>query len=252
MGFTSVDRDLTFDGLTYKANSGIVPSATEANNKLEVGNLSINSYLDSDNFTEEDVIAGLYDLAKIKVFLVNYLDLPVSLTIAPYNYVLLLDGVVGKTSTTDKGFLFEVRSLTQYLNQKTSNVTSPFCRYEFGDSNCGVDLATYTQSFEVISVGSNQIIGVADSLDSEVYQYGVITFSSGAADGFSFRVSSNNSSSFTLFEPCPFLIEAGDTFNAVAGCDKSRDDCKSFSNIVNFGGEPDVPGVDEYLAGYQE
>ncbi len=37
-------------------------------------------------------------------------------------------------------------------------------------------------------------------------------------------------------------------FDIIAGCDKTRETCQSkFTNIINFRGEPDVPGVDKLL-----
>ena len=40
-------------------------------------------------------------------------------------------------------------------------------------------------------------------------------------------------------------IQVGDEFTLYAGCDKSPDICRTkFSNIVNFRGEPYVPGPD--------
>ncbi len=49
--------------------------------------------------------------------------------------------------------------------------------------------------------------------------------------------------------PMPNSITAGDTFNAIAGCDKTFDACVSkFNNAVNFRGEPYVPGMDRLLA----
>ena len=47
----------------------------------------------------------------------------------------------------------------------------------------------------------------------------------------------------------PNNIAAGDTFNAVAGCDKTFETCVAkFNNAVNFRGEPHVPGMDKMLA----
>jgi len=42
-------------------------------------------------------------------------------------------------------------------------------------------------------------------------------------------------------------LTAGDTYTASAGCRKRFDtDCKTkFSNVVNFRGEPHVPGNDQ-------
>jgi uncharacterized phage protein (TIGR02218 family) len=46
----------------------------------------------------------------------------------------------------------------------------------------------------------------------------------------------------------PYTIETGDRFTIVAGCDKSSKTCiEKFNNIINFRGEPDVPGTDKIL-----
>jgi uncharacterized phage protein (TIGR02218 family) len=47
----------------------------------------------------------------------------------------------------------------------------------------------------------------------------------------------------------PFNISAGDEFTIVAGCDKASRTCiEKFNNIINFRGEPDLPGMDKLLS----
>jgi uncharacterized phage protein (TIGR02218 family) len=251
-GFTSFSENLTIDGVTYQAATGFIPSATELNNKLEVNNLSVTSFLSDDSITEADLIAGIYDLAKLKIFLVNYLDLPTALTGNPLKLVLLSEGTLGKVNSSDRGFSVELRAFTQYLNQKTSFLTSPFCRYQLGDSLCGVNLSSHTQNVTITGTSNNTILYTTESMTVGRFAYGVAEFTSGDNDGLKLKVSKSDGYSLTLFEAAPYPVAAGDTLALTAGCDKSRDACKSFSNILNFGGEPDVPGVDEYLAGYQE
>jgi uncharacterized phage protein (TIGR02218 family) len=252
LGFTSYDRDLIIDGITYKASSGIAPTAAEVNNKLEVSNISLVSFfLDSDGISEADILLGLYDYAKVQMFLVDYLDLPSDLTSQPYKHIALLEGTLGQITSTDKGFSVELRSLTQYLIQKKSQLTSPFCRYDFGDDNCTVNLASYTDTLTVDAAGDNQTITTVETLTPDKYKYGYLIFSSGVGAGKKLSISGNSTNSITLFEAAPWNIADGDQLEAVAGCDKTREACKSFSNILNFGGEPDILGVDEYLAGYQ-
>ena len=44
-------------------------------------------------------------------------------------------------------------------------------------------------------------------------------------------------------------VAVGDTFNAIAGCDKTIGTCVAkFNNAVNFRGEPYVPGMDKMLS----
>lgn len=250
MGFTSHDRPLGIEGLTYSANTGFLPSAAESSTRLETGNLTLKSFLDSEAISEPDLIAGVYDGAGVKIFLVDYLDLPSDLTSHPYKFLWLAEGTIGRVTNTDRTFSVELRSLTQRLNQKKAVLTSPLCRYSLGDSQCTVNLSSFTTELTAGFVTDNQVINLADAIPNGLYTFGVVEFTSGAANGRRFGVALSDSYSITLFEPCPWVIEQGDTFNAIAGCAKTREACKSFSNIVNFGGEPDLPGVDEYLAGY--
>jgi uncharacterized phage protein (TIGR02218 family) len=49
-----------------------------------------------------------------------------------------------------------------------------------------------------------------------------------------------------LFLQMPFDIEIGDTARVYRGCDKILSTCLTpFANVVNFRGEPYVPGADE-------
>lgn len=251
-GFTSFDKDIVIDGVTYQASTGMFATATETNTNLEVNNLNISSFLSSEGISEADLISGVWDFAQVKIFLVNYLDLPEDLETTPYKYILLSEGILGKISNSDRGFSFELRSLMQFLNQKQSWVTSPFCRYELGDDLCTVDLEGYTQELTATGASDNKIIYVEESMTLNYFAYGTITFNSGAMAGRTVRVAKNDGFSLTLFESAPYFIELGDTFTATRGCDKTRETCKSFSNVVNFGGEPDLPGVDEYLAGFSD
>jgi uncharacterized phage protein (TIGR02218 family) len=46
----------------------------------------------------------------------------------------------------------------------------------------------------------------------------------------------------------PFAIAIGDLFAVTMGCDRRLATCKArFDNVVNFRGEPYLPGTDEVL-----
>jgi uncharacterized phage protein (TIGR02218 family) len=43
----------------------------------------------------------------------------------------------------------------------------------------------------------------------------------------------------------PFEVQVGDKLSIYAGCDKRRETCfTKFNNVINFRGEPDLPGLD--------
>jgi len=51
-----------------------------------------------------------------------------------------------------------------------------------------------------------------------------------------------------LHEPFPFPVQVGDTFTVVTGCDRLISTCSAkFNNVVNFRGEPNVPGIDKLM-----
>ena len=53
-------------------------------------------------------------------------------------------------------------------------------------------------------------------------------------------------SRITLQEAFPFAVEVGDEALVEAGCDRTPETCRvKFSNLVNFQGEPHIPGVDQ-------
>jgi len=80
------------------------------------------------------------------------------------------------------------------------------------------------------------------------FDYGLITFTSGANVGLSMEIKSYVPGQFVLQLPLPYAAEAGDEYTAVAGCNKSRATCRdTFDNLINFRGEPDIPGQDKLI-----
>jgi len=79
------------------------------------------------------------------------------------------------------------------------------------------------------------------------FRYGLLTWTSGNNNGYSMEVKSYTLSgtAFELFEPMPYDIQIGDTYDLYAGCDKQASTCKTkFSNFVNFRGFPNCPTQD--------
>lgn len=83
---------------------------------------------------------------------------------------------------------------------------------------------------------------------ASTYIGGTVTFRTGFNAGKTMEISGFDNNQFiTLFDGLPFEIQVGDVFDIVQGCNKDRPTCKLYDNILNFRGEPDVPGQDEYL-----
>jgi hypothetical protein len=84
--------------------------------------------------------------------------------------------------------------------------------------------------------------------DTGYFDFGVITFTSGNNDGLSMEVRSYVVGQITLQLPMPYACQVGDTYTMHAGCDKSVTTCHDrFANVVNFRGEPYLPGIDQIM-----
>lgn len=243
-GFTSIDRELVIDGVTYKAATGITPSAMEGRLDLSVPNLEVAGILDSAAITEADLEAGVWDHAEVEIFEVNYADLT-------QGRMVLRTGVLGQVSAGASNFRAEVRGLAQKLQQSVGEVYAAACSANLGDARCNLDLGPFTVTGTVDLLNSRRIFG--DSGRGEPDDWfggGVVTWTSGANAGLSMEVADFNlGGGFVLHLPMPYDIAEGDTYSAVPGCRKRRtDDCGAkFNNVVNFRGFPDVPGNDRVL-----
>jgi hypothetical protein len=65
LGFTDLDRSLSFLGMSFEPQSGMTASAYEQNLQMAVDNLDIQGALTSDSITAEDVANGLGLITKM-------------------------------------------------------------------------------------------------------------------------------------------------------------------------------------------
>jgi uncharacterized phage protein (TIGR02218 family) len=242
MGFTDHDEMLNVDSLDYDSIAGFTPTTVENKSNMSVDNLDVEGQVFPSKITEEDLLAGLYDYAEIEIFVVNYEDLS-------QGKLIIKRGRLGEVTLNSQMFQAEVRGLTQHLSQTIGDVFSPSCRAILGDSKCKVALAGFTVSTTVSEVVNNQTFKAsALTEDAGWYTGGEVVWTSGNNAGRRMEVKEFASTQVVLALPMGKSIQAGDGFDIIAGCDKTRETCQSkFSNIINFRGEPDVPGVDKLL-----
>lgn len=242
LGFTDHDKELTVSGVTYQAASGFNPTAIAGNANLAVDNLDVEGLLSSDAIAEADVLSGLYDFAEVDIFLVNYADLS-------QGRLDLRSGWLGEVTLEDGRFTAELRGLAQRLTHTIGELYSPSCRAQLGDPRCKVALASYTVTGTVTACDSNMAFSDAVRLEAaNRFAAGSVTFTSGLNAGRSMEIKEFAAGRFTLVLPMPRPIAVGDAYSAVQGCDKTLATCRDrFSNVVNFRGEPHVPGLNKML-----
>lgn len=242
MGFTSLDIDLVIDSVTYISIAGFTPSSTENNDSFAVPNMDVQGITETGYITADDLLAGRYDFAEVEIFKVNYKDLT-------QGHILEQRGRLGEVRMQKDTFIAELRGITQSLQQSFGQLYSPSCRAILGDAKCQVSLASFTFAATVTSVTSTLIFSAsALSQEAGYFTEGFIEWTSGNNNGLKKEVKEFANIQIVLAEPMPYLIQPGDTFNAIAGCDKTLNTCKGkFNNVVNFRGEPHVPGTDAIL-----
>lgn len=241
MGFTDFNEALTVEDVTYQALGAYSPTTVQTTAALAVDNLEVMGVLDApmQTITEADIRAGLYDFARIEIFMVNHADLSMGV-------IQLRSGWIGEITIKRGEYVAELRGLLQKLQQPLGKLYSNQCRADLGDSDCTVNLASFTVNTSVDTVTNDFIFTASINYVTGWFQGGLITWTSGLNTGLQMEVKVfTTPGSFQLVEPMPYTVGVGDTFSVYAGCDKTTGACKNkFNNMINFRGEPFIPGID--------
>lgn len=242
-GFTDADDSLTVDGVVYIAASGYTRSAISSDSALSVDNLDLHGVLSDDAITDADMLAGLWDFAEVRIFMVNRADTT--------QQIKQRRGWLGEVTLQDSGFTVELRGLAQVLQSSVGELYSAGCRADLGDTRCGVLLGPLTVSASIDSVTSGRLFASAALTQADGYfDGGLVSFTTGLNAGLSMEVRGYTVGSVTLQQPMPYAIQAADVFDILPGCDKSLATCRdTYDNVVNFRGEPYLPGIDAMSRG---
>lgn len=244
--FTDFDGDVTFDGNVYSANSSI--SITNVSTAIQGGVTSTNAkvILDAEaGVSSVDFIRGRYDGATFKVSWVDWSN-------PSLGEIIILIGQISIIEATNKGTgSFEVRGILNRGDMRIGQFYTPECTADLGDARCTVDLTPTLMTGTVAAVSTRTKISVDLSGDpaDAYFSFGVLTWTSGNNLNQSIEILSqayvSGHDQLVLALEMPDDIEVGDTFDIVAGCDKTRGTCQTkFSNIANYRGYPFVPGPD--------
>lgn len=238
LGFTSHDRDLSIDGLAYRAAPGMLPSSVTLSDGFDADSLDVEGALTSDAITAEDLKVGRWDGAALSVFMVDWE--------APEGERLgIARGELGEVSIRGEGFAAELRGPTALLERAAVEQTSPECRAQLGDRRCRIDLAPRTRLTRIVDIIDEVTIVVADAAADNAYGYGRLRWLSGANSGLSSPIRASQDMRLTLREAPPRAPTIGELVEISEGCDKRLATCSGrFGNAVNFRGEPHLPGTD--------
>ena len=246
MGFTDHDRDLSFEGLVFRAGSGMSASALQQGSGLAVDNAEAVGALSDAAVTEADIAAGRYDGAEVRCWLVNWADV--------VQRQLLFRGTLGEIARSGGAFKAELRGLTEALNRPVGRVFQKPCPAVLGDGDCRFDLTTPGYAWEgpLVAAEDSRVLVAGDlsGFDSGWFTRGLVRVLDGAAQGLSGTVKrdavgADGVRRLELWTELRAPLAEGDVVRIVAGCDKRFDTCRfKFNNALNFQGFPDIPEED--------
>ncbi|WP_424361437.1 DUF2163 domain-containing protein [Methylocystis parvus] len=248
MGFTDHDRDLVFNGVAFRANTGLSASQIESTLGLGVGGAEAAGALSYDGLRESDLLNGLYDGASVEIWLVDWSQVE--------DRALLDVATIGEIRRGEHVFSAELRSSAHVFDQQQGRAFQRGCAADLGDARCGVDLgaaAFHTAGAVVSFEGGVLTLDLAASFETGFFAGGALTFTSGANAGARLTIKTHVQdglrATIGLWRAPGAAVSAGDAASLTAGCDKSPSTCqRKFDNIVNFRGFPHMPGNDRVIA----
>lgn len=250
LALTSLDKDLTFEGLTY-LHFGADTSVIQDSNNFAISNAEATTLFAKAGITEKSIRAGILDNATWELSEIDYIKL---------DEALLLDkGVIGVVETKDgQSLTFELLSFANRLTSAYGCLDAKRCRAVFGTEaedifGCGAKASWI--SGEVTGVDENEAdVLFADKnlqFNDKMKKAARVQFTEGDNKSDSlYQVESlsSTSGSILLMEPTPYPIQVGDKFKIRSDCNKTPQMCKEYNNFINYKGEPHIPSEDAYSA----
>ncbi len=242
--FTAHDEDLLIQEEdsrfhSYKSADSFTLTALENQAGLVVSNMDVEAIVSDDSISEDDLIGGLFDHAKVELFIAYWAGQQIGT-------LPLRASWIGEITLKGVQFKADLRGIAQKLQQVFLKATSLECRWSFGDQFCGKNLTTFTKTVTITTVESNDTF-VANILlaDRNKFQWGLARWVTGNNAGGEMEIIRNFNQRIQLFLPMPFAISVGDQVQLVYGCDKVFKTCRAtYDNSERFGGEPFLAGSD--------
>ena len=239
LGFISHDRDVVHDGLLLRAAPGMVPTTISETAGLEPDGLEVRGGLTSDAISQDDLRAGRWDRSHVEIFLFDWSS-PGS------GRRLLANGELGAISFTAHGFEAEFLGLKSVLDRPVTPQTSPACRAQFCDADCGLNRHRFRHLATVSGVdGTRFSLTPFPAVGAGGFVYGQLRWMDGPNCGLAADIVASDVMSVTVPVAPATPAAIGHRVELVEGCDKQIETCATrFANGHNFRGEPYLPGND--------
>jgi uncharacterized phage protein (TIGR02218 family) len=236
LGLASHDRDLWFDGLLHQAAPGMIPSALRRTIAVEPDSVEMQGALDHAAIRADDLAAGRFDGAAVRVGLVDW---------ETRESEVLFAGTIGGVGQQGERFTAELLSAKAALERELVPRTAPTCRAEFCGPGCTLSAARYTHEAMLaeIDVGRGAV-RLGGALDPALLLWGELRWIDGPEAGIAAGIVGHDGA-WLVLDRAPSQAAAGTRVELREGCDHTLDTCAMrFANAINFQGEPFLPGND--------
>lgn len=176
---------------------------------------------DEQSYAEGDVVAAVLDVSQAPFY-------------GQYGDVRFRCTVAGTTDTAPPTFNTTIGGIT--TDGTVEWTTEP----------------ALTQGREIVNVINQSTFEVSGLTQADDwFERGLLVFEDGPNQGRAMEIRSWDLAQqrITTYLPISFPVQAGDHIRISPGCDKRRQTCRDkFSNIINFRGEPFIPGLDSVFS----
>lgn len=247
LGFTDHDGVLSFEGIEFRPEAGLTAQALVQGLGLAVDNTEAQGVLSDDAITAEDLAAGRWDGAEVRLWEVDWTDVAARR--------LVFRGSLGEITFAAGAFRAELRGLAEALNKAQGRVYHPRCSALLGDGQCRFDLNRegFWAEGTIASLdegGARLELRGVPAHAAGWFDHGRVAFLDGKAQGLTGAVKIDampapGVRAVELWAAPGAAPAVGDRVRLTAGCDKRAETCRGkFLNFLNFRGFPHLPPED--------
>lgn len=235
---TSHDQRQQLGSMTLEPDVDLRPSEMILSERMFGSSLHLEGGVSSPALSMADLLAGRWGGASIRLLAGDW-----TRALEP---ALICDGELGQVEAGEGRLAMSVDILPGAARRPPCIQTSPECRALLGDQQCRVDMRSRRRRAVVTAVEAD---GVSiDRAENEPFAMGRLRWISGANCGVEQRVIAVDGSRLVLHQASRWRASIGDRAIVTEGCDGRRSTCSErFGNILNFRGEPDLPGSEILL-----
>ncbi len=137
-GATDHDREIVVEDVLYQTDRALAGAEFISNVGLAPGQVSGDCALSAAFLTEGDLVAGLWDSARVNVWRVDWQR--------PHSRVHVWAGFIGKVTHSGEAFHVDLVSMKAKLETRMGRLYTRQCDADFGSMRCGINSEAFVDA----------------------------------------------------------------------------------------------------------